>query len=55
MNSSFPTKTYPNQPIAGALFVLGASFTFAAMGALIKIVSTSLTNEQVVFFAISMP
>ena len=42
--------TYPNQPVAGALCVLGASFTFAVLGALVKVVSVSLTNEMVVFF-----
>jgi drug/metabolite transporter (DMT)-like permease len=42
--------TYRNQPVAGALSVLSASFTFALLGALIKVVSSSLTNEMVVFF-----
>jgi drug/metabolite transporter (DMT)-like permease len=42
--------TYRNQPVAGALCVLGASFTFAVLGALVKVVSVSLTNEMVVFF-----
>jgi drug/metabolite transporter (DMT)-like permease len=42
--------TYPNQPVAGALCVLGASFTFAVLGALVKVVSVSLSNEMVVFF-----
>lgn len=42
--------TYRNQPVAGALAVLGASLIFALLGALIKIVSSSLTNEIVVFF-----
>jgi drug/metabolite transporter (DMT)-like permease len=50
MNSAFRVKTYRNSPLAGALYVLSASFTFAAMGALIKIVSTSLPNEMIVFF-----
>lgn len=50
MNPTSRAKTYRNQPLAGALFVLSASFTFAALGALIKVVSTSLTNEMVVFF-----
>jgi drug/metabolite transporter (DMT)-like permease len=45
-----PEKAYRNQPIAGALFVLGASFMFAMMGTLVKVVSTSLNNEMVVFF-----
>ena len=43
-------EAYRNQPIAGALFVLGASFMFAMMGTLVKVVSTSLNNEMVVFF-----
>ncbi|UCE82378.1 MAG: DMT family transporter [Deltaproteobacteria bacterium] len=42
--------TYRNQPVAGALFVLGASFVFALLGSLVKVVSLSLTNEMVVFF-----
>ena len=50
MNPAFREKTYRNSPLAGALYVLSASFTFAAMGALIKVVSTSLPNEMVVFF-----
>jgi len=44
------TKNYRNQPLAGALFVLSASFVFAILGALIKVVSFSLNNEMVVFF-----
>ena len=43
-------ETYRNQPVAGALSVLSASFTFALLGALIKVVSSSLSNEMVVFF-----
>ena len=43
-------ETYRNRPLAGALFVLSASFMFAAMGALVKVVSKSLTNDMVVFF-----
>jgi drug/metabolite transporter (DMT)-like permease len=50
MNPNYREETYPNQPLAGALFVLSASLTFAALGALIKVVSTSLSNEMVVFF-----
>jgi drug/metabolite transporter (DMT)-like permease len=50
MNPTSRAKAYRNLPLAGALFVLSASFTFAAMGALIKVVSTSLTNELIVFF-----
>jgi drug/metabolite transporter (DMT)-like permease len=50
MNPFPRATTYRNPPLAGALFVLSASFTFAAMGALIKVVSTSLPNELVVFF-----
>jgi drug/metabolite transporter (DMT)-like permease len=42
--------TYRNQPVAGAACVLGASFTFAVLGALVKVVSVSLSNEMVVFF-----
>ena len=42
--------TYSDKPVAGALSVLGASFTFALLGALIKVVSSSLTNEMIVFF-----
>ena len=41
---------YTDKPVAGALFVLSASFTFALMGAVIKVVSSSLTNETIVFF-----
>ena len=44
------SETYRNQPIAGALFVLGASFMFAMVGTLVKVVSASLNNEMVVFF-----
>ena len=50
MDPTCRSKTYRNQPLAGALFVLSASITFAVLGALIKIVSTSLTNEMIVFF-----
>ncbi len=50
MNDMSQGLTYRNQPVAGALSVLSASFTFALLGALIKVVSTSLTNEMVVFF-----
>jgi len=39
-----------NQPLAGALFVLGASATFAIIGALVKAVSVYLSSEMVVFF-----
>ncbi len=42
--------SYRNQPVAGALCVLSASFTFAVLGALVKVVSSTLTNEMVVFF-----
>jgi len=34
----------------GALYMIGASLLFAAMGAIVKIVSQSLPNEMVVFF-----
>jgi drug/metabolite transporter (DMT)-like permease len=44
------SETYRNQPIAGALFVLAASFMFAMVGTLVKVVSVSLNNEMVVFF-----
>jgi len=44
-----PEKAYRNQPIAGALFILGASFMFAMLGTLVKVVSVSLNNEMVVF------
>lgn len=49
-NSVIPDKTYRNQPIVGGLFVLGASFMFAMLGTLVKVVSASLNNEMVVFF-----
>ncbi|MDH3357898.1 MAG: DMT family transporter [Desulfobacteraceae bacterium] len=49
-NSVIPDEAYRNQPIAGALFILGASFMFAMLGTLVKVVSTSLNNEMVVFF-----
>ena len=39
-----------NQPVAGAFFVLGASATFAIIGALVKAVSVNLSSETVVFF-----
>lgn len=45
-----PEKAYCNQPVAGALFVLVASFMFAMVGTLVKVVSTSLNNEMIVFF-----
>ena len=44
------TESYKNQPIAGALFILCATFVFAILGALVKVVSSSLNNEMVVFF-----
>ncbi|UCD90844.1 MAG: DMT family transporter [Desulfobacterales bacterium] len=50
MNLTSTARIYPNQPVAGALFVLGSAFTFAVLGAMVKIVSSSLTNEMVVFF-----
>jgi drug/metabolite transporter (DMT)-like permease len=43
-------SAYRNQPVAGALCVLGASFTFAVLGAFVKVVSPYITNEMVVFF-----
>jgi drug/metabolite transporter (DMT)-like permease len=45
-----PKGNYKNQPVAGALCVLSASLTFAILGAVVKVVSLSLTNEMVVFF-----
>jgi len=50
MNPASQAESYHNQPVAGALFVLGASFIFAILGALVKVVSLSLSNEMVVFF-----
>jgi drug/metabolite transporter (DMT)-like permease len=50
IHSVIPEKAYRNQPIAGALFVLSASFMFAMVGTLVKVVSASLNNEMVVFF-----
>jgi len=50
MNPTSRAETYRNQPLAGALFVLSSSLIFAALAALIKVVSTSLTNEMIVFF-----
>jgi drug/metabolite transporter (DMT)-like permease len=41
---------YKDQPVASALCVLGASLTFAILGAVVKVVSLSLTTEMVVFF-----
>jgi drug/metabolite transporter (DMT)-like permease len=41
---------YKDQPVAGALCVLSASLTFAILGAVVKVVSLSLTTEMVVFF-----
>jgi drug/metabolite transporter (DMT)-like permease len=43
-------ENYRNKPAAAALFVLGASFVFSILGALVKVVSSSLGNEMVVFF-----
>lgn len=50
MDSTPQTQNYDDQPVTGALFVLSASFVFAIIGALVKIVSASLTNEMIVFF-----
>ena len=50
MHSTTDAEIYKDQPVAGALFVLSASFTFAVLGALIKVVAAELTNELVVFF-----
>ena len=41
---------YKDQPVASALCVLAASLTFALLGAVVKVVSLSLTTEMVVFF-----
>ena len=43
-------EDYKDQPVAGALCVLSASLTFAVLGAVVKVVSQSLTTEMVVFF-----
>ena len=50
MSPTSPARTYRNRPVAGALFVLGSSLTFAVLGAMVKVVSSSLNNEMVVFF-----
>ena len=50
MNPVSSAGIYRNQPVAGAIFVLSSSFTFAVLGAIVKVVSASLTNEMVVFF-----
>jgi drug/metabolite transporter (DMT)-like permease len=50
MSSTYSASTYQNQPVAGALFVLGSSLTFAILGAMVKVVSCSLNNVMVVFF-----
>lgn len=50
MNATPQIQSYCDQPVTGALFVLSASFVFAILGALVKIVSASLTNEMIVFF-----
>ncbi|MBC8430935.1 MAG: DMT family transporter [Desulfobacterales bacterium] len=50
MNPATQTENYRNQPLTGALCVLIASFVFAILGALVKVVSSSLPNEMVVFF-----
>lgn len=42
-------QTYRNQPLAGALSIIGASLLIALVGALVKSVSASLNNEMVVF------
>jgi len=49
VNPSIQPKNDRNRPIAGALFVLSASFLFAVMGTLVKVVSSSINNEMVVF------
>jgi drug/metabolite transporter (DMT)-like permease len=50
MNPATQTENYRNQPMAGALCVFIASFVFAILGALVKVVSSSIPNEMVVFF-----
>jgi drug/metabolite transporter (DMT)-like permease len=50
MNPATQTENYRNQPLAGALYVLIASFVLTILGALVKVVSSSLPNEMVVFF-----
>jgi drug/metabolite transporter (DMT)-like permease len=50
MNPATQTENYRNQPLTGAICVLIASFVFAILGALVKVVSSSLPNEMVVFF-----
>lgn len=49
VNPSMQTKGDQNRPVAGAVFVLTASFLFAVMGTLVKVASSSLNNEMVVF------
>jgi drug/metabolite transporter (DMT)-like permease len=44
-----PDLIYRNQPLAGALCVLGASLAVSLVGTLVKITSASLPNEMVVF------
>ncbi len=39
-----------DEPVKGALCILGASFMFAVLGALVRVSSASLPNEVVVFF-----
>lgn len=43
-------KARPNRPIAGSLLVLSASLMLATLGALVKLASTALPNEVIVFF-----
>lgn len=49
VDASIQTKSDQSRPIVGALFVLIASFLFAVLGTLVKVVSSSLNNEMVVF------
>jgi len=51
-NMTRPTNQFhlQNQPVTGALCVLGASFLFSIMGALVKEASVSLPNDTIVFF-----
>ena len=51
--SAFDLNTFkprPNRPIAGSLLVLSGSLMIAALGALVKLASTALPNEVIVFF-----
>jgi len=49
MSAKTQAQSYSNRPITGALFVLGASFIFAIVGAMVKFVSVSLSSAVIVF------